>query len=309
MNEQARAVPVNKKARTLCYTASDKAFLGLIWALLVLFLVVLVYPLLYVVIASFSGGSNGLSVWLIPRSLTLEGYKAMFNYSKIWIGYRNSAFYMVAGTAIALVVTVCCAYPLSRRDFRGRKLMMGLCVFTMYFQGSIIPTYLWIRQLGMMDTIWVIILPGSLVVYNMIIMRTYFQTSIPEEIHDAAIIDGSGDLRFLLRIVLPLSGPIIAVIGLYYAVMLWNSYFFAMVFLHDQQKWPLTLFLRQILIQHQVTQGLETSLSAELESRMAQRAELMKYCLIIVSCLPMLILYPFVQKFFVKGVMIGAIKG
>lgn len=291
------------------YTTTDYVFLGLDWFILCLFFVVLAYPLLYVIMASLSGGSTSLGVWLIPRSFTLEGYKAMVAYSKIWIGYRNSFFYMVSGTLIALVVTICCAYPLSRRDFRGGKYMMALCVFTMYFQGGIIPTYLWIRNLGMMNTIWVIIIPGSLSVFNMIVMRTYFQTSIPDELHDAATIDGSGDFRFLLRIVLPLSGPIIAVIGLYYAVMLWNSYFFAMIFLTDQNKWPLTLFLRQILIQGQVTQGLESSLSSELESKMAQRGELMKYSLIIVSCLPMLILYPLVQRFFVKGVMIGSIKG
>lgn len=291
------------------YTKGDYVFLGLNWFILSLFFILLAYPLLYVIMASFSGGSSNLSIWLIPRSFTLEGYKAMVNYSKIWIGYRNSFFYMVTGTTIALVVTICCAYPLSRHDFRGGKYMMALCVFTMYFQGGIIPTYLWIRNLGMMNTVWVIIIPGSLSVFNMIVMRTYFQTSIPEELHDAATIDGSGDFRFLLRIVLPLSGPIIAVIGLYYAVMLWNSYFFAMIFLTDQNKWPLTLYLRQILIQGQLTQGLESSLNSELESRMAQRGELMKYSLIIVSCLPMLILYPLVQKFFVKGVMIGSIKG
>lgn len=291
------------------YSRADYTFLGLDWLILILFFIILVYPLLYVVMASFSGGSTNLGIDLIPSSFTLEGYKAVVNYGKIWTGYRNSFFYMVSGTVIALAVTICCAYPLSRRDFRGGKYMMALCVFTMYFNGGIIPTYLWIRTLGMMNTVWVIVIPGSLSVFNMFVMRTYFQTSIPDELHDAAAIDGSGDFRFLLRIVLPLSGPILAVIGLYYAVTLWNSYFFAMIFLTDQNKWPLTLFLRQILIQGQLTQGLESSLSSELESAMAQRSELMKYSLIIVSCLPMLILYPFVQRFFVKGVMIGSIKG
>jgi len=292
------------------HTTSDKIFLTVNWIVLGLFFLILVYPLLFILMSSFSGGMQYMNLSLIPSRLTLEGYNAILNYKSIWIGYRNSLLYMVSGTAIALCVTVLCAYPLSREDFKGGKYLMAVCVFTMYFSGGLIPTYLWYRNLGMMNSIFVIILPGSLSVYNMIVMRTYFKTQIPREMLDAAAIDGCGDGKFLLRIVIPLSGPILAVIGLYYAVMLWNSYFTAMIYLTSRTKYPLTLFLREILVLGQFAFGLESSLSnSELETMIAERAELMKYALVIVSCLPMLILYPFVQKFFVKGIMIGAIKG
>lgn len=300
---------MKERKRAIRYFDSDKVFLGVTWILLSLFLLLLAYPLLYVIMSSFSGGSQSMTLWLIPRRFSLEGYRAVFLYKYIWIGYLNSIIYMSVGTVIALAVTVCCAYPLSRRDFKGGKYLSALCIFTMYFSGGMIPTYLWIRQMGMMNTIWALVLPGSLSVYNMIVMRTYFNTQIPDELRDAAVIDGCGDFRFLLRIVLPLSRAILAVIGLYYAVSLWNSYFSAMIYLSDRNKYPLTIFLREILIIGTSTQGMEASLNSELESMMSQRAELTKYALIIVSCLPMMTLYPFVQKFFVKGVMIGAVKG
>ena len=215
---------------------------------------------------------------------------------------------MALGTAIALVVTICCAYPLSRPDFKVGKLLMGLCLFTMYFSGGIIPTFLWIRDLHMLDTIWAIVLPTSLSVYNMIVMRTYFATSIPGDLREAAQLDGCGDFRFLYSIVLPLSGPILAVIALYYAVALWNGYFNAMLYLRTKTKLPLTMFLRDILVLNQMT-GLDAGLDMEQMARAEERAQIMKYSLIIVGSLPMMLIYPFVQKYFVKGVMIGAVKG
>ena len=221
--------------------------------------------------------------------------------------YEQSLSWVIP-TAIALVVTICCAYPLSRPDFKAGKLLMGLCLFTMYFSGGIIPTFLWIRDLHMLDTIWAIVLPTSLSVYNMIVMRTYFATSIPGDLREAAQLDGCGDFRFLYSIVLPLSGPILAVIALYYAVALWNGYFNAMLYLRTKTKLPLTMFLRDILVLNQMT-GLDAGLDMEQMARAEERAQIMKYSLIIVGSLPMMLIYPFVQKYFVKGVMIGAVKG
>ena len=298
-----------RKERAIRYSCADRIFLAFDWVILTLFLIILVYPLLYVVMSSFSiVPLKGLS--LIPEIPSLEGYRAVVEYQNIWVGYRNSIVYMACGTAIALLVTVCCAYPLSREDFGGRNVIMALCVFTMYFSGGLIPTFLWIKQLGMLDSIWALIVPPSLSVYNMIVMRTYFKTQIPAELHEAADLDGCNEYRFVLSIVLPLSGPILAVIGLYYAVGLWNGYFDALVYIRTQEKQPLTIFLRQIMGLNQMT-GLETGLGLDAESlaRAEARAQLMKYSLIIVSSLPVMLLYPFVQKYFVKGVMIGAIKG
>ena len=204
-----------------------------------------------------------------------------------------------------------CAYPLSRNDFKGGKYIMALCVFTMYFGGGLIPTYLLIRDLKMLDSIWALVLPGSLSVYNMIVMRTYFKIQIPADLLEASQLDGCGDLRFLIQIVIPLSGPIIAVIALYVAVGLWNSYFDALIYLSTREKMPLTVFLREILVLNSFDGQQSTQLvgSAETMAALERRKEIMKYSLIVVASAPVMIAYPFVQKFFVKGVMIGAIKG
>ena len=249
---------------------------------------------------------SGLS--LIPKQVTWEGYKAVFEHEMVLSGYKNSVIYMVLGSLVAMIVTVLCAYPLSRSDFRRRKIFMALCLFTMYFEGGLIPTYLTIRSLGMLDTVWALVLPGALSVYNMIVMRTYFATQIPDEMREAAQIDGCGDWRFLIRIVLPLSGPILAVIFLYYAVALWNGYFNAMIYIKTRSKLPLANILRELLILS-LTPELERGMSSEVLTTMEKRAEVMKYSLIVVASLPMMLLYPFIQKYFVKGVMIGAVKG
>ena len=300
-----KATRIRKSA--IRHTAGDYAFLAVDWLILILFFLILAYPLLYVIASSFSA-MQITTLSLIPKKISLEGYRAVIEYKYIWIGYANSLLYMVLGTAIALVVTICCAYPLSRPDFKAGKLLMGLCLFTMYFSGGIIPTFLWIRDLHMLDTIWAIVLPTSLSVYNMIVMRTYFATSIPGDLREAAQLDGCGDFRFLYSIVLPLSGPILAVIALYYAVALWNGYFNAMLYLRTKTKLPLTMFLRDILVLNQMT-GLDAGLDMEQMARAEERAQIMKYSLIIVGSLPMMLIYPFVQKYFVKGVMIGAVKG
>lgn len=280
------------------------------WLVLTVFLVILVYPLAFIIMSSISGGTAYMNLWLIPSKFSLEGYKAVFEHNDIWVGYRNSIFYTAMFTFLALLVTICCAYPLSRRDFAAGKYIMLLCVFTMYFGGGLIPTYLWIRQLKMIDSIWALLLPGSLSVYNMIVMRTYFSSQIPDELREASMLDGCSDIRFLLQIVIPLSGSILAVIALYYAVGMWNDYFNAMVYITTRKKLPLPNFLREILmvnVQHSLTNTNLNDL-ANIE-KMEQRAELMKYSLIVVSSLPVMVIYPFVQKHFVKGVMIGAIKG
>lgn len=289
-------------------STGDKVFYGIVYLFAAITLVVFVYPLLWVLVSSVSGGVMMSGLSLIPKQVTWEGYKAVFEHDMVLSGYKNSVIYMVFGSAIAMVVTILCAYPLSRSDFKRKKYFMALCMFTMYFEGGLIPTYLTIRSLGMLDTIWALILPVALSVYNMIVMRTYFSTQIPDEMREAAQIDGCGDWRFLLQIVLPLSGPILAVIFLYYAVALWNSYFNAMIYIKTRAKLPLANILRELLILS-LTPELERGLNSETLALMEKRAEVMKYSLIVVASLPVMCIYPFVQKHFVKGVMIGAVKG
>ena len=294
--------------KSIHYSLSDRIVLSLNMLALSLFFIMLAYPLLFVITASVSGGAVVMKLSLWPQSFTLVGYKAVFEYYFIWIGYRNSVIYTIIGTLTSLIVTICCAYPLSRNDLKGRKYAMALCVFTMFFSGGLIPTYLLISNLGMLDSIWALIIPGSLSVYNMIVMRTYFERQIPEELLQASKIDGCGDLRFLISIVLPLSGPIIAVISLYVAVAFWNSYFEPLIYLSSRNKMPLSIFLREILVLNSMENTPQVGTS---ESMMAieKRREIMKYALIVIASAPVMIIYPFAQKYFVKGVMIGAVKG
>ena len=294
------------------HTRSDVVFLTINWILLILCAIVLLYPLLYIIMSSFSAGPTYMRLSLIPAKFSLEGYTAVFEYADIWTGYRNSLLYTAVFTVVSLAMTVCLAYPLSRRDFGGGKYMMLLCMFTMYFSGGLIPTYVWMRQMKLLDSMWALIIPSAVSVYNMIVMRTYFSTQIPDELREASMLDGCSDIRYLVSIVLPLSGAILAVIGLYYAVYMWNEYFNAMVYITTRSKLPLPNFLREILminVQHSLTNANMTQQEIERIARLEERAELMKYSLIIVSSVPVMILYPFVQKHFVKGVMIGATKG
>ena len=300
-----------KKNTAIKLMKSDYVFLTIDFLILTLVFIVILYPLLYVISCSFSGGKMvGGGASLIPLQTTWEGYTAVIEDASVWRGYANSLIYTVCGTALALLTTILCAYPLSRRSFKNGKYMMFLCVFTMYFSGGLIPTYMTVRGYGMLDTIWALILPVSLSVYNMIVMRTYFRTSIPDEMHEAASIDGCGEWRFLTQIVLPLSGPIIAVIGLYYAVDLWNGYFNAMIYLQDKAKLPLANVLRELLVQNQ-SLSMESNVTMDSNSMalMEMRSQVMRYSLIIVASAPVMMLYPFVQRYFVKGVMIGAVKG
>lgn len=267
------------------------------------------YPLIYIISSSFSAPTAVVAgkVILWPVELSLEGYKAVFDYRLVWTGYLNSLIYMTFGTTINVAITVLAAYPLSRKDLFGKSVITFIFMFTMFFNGGLIPTYIQINNLGLINTRWAMILPSALAIWNMIIMRTYFQTSIGDELREAAALDGCNDYIFLLRIVLPLSGAILAVIALFYAVGHWNSFFDALVYLRSQQLYPLQIFLRDILILNSADNNMLMD-AKEAEIREAMR-ELLKYSLIIVASVPVMCLYPFVQKYFVKGVMVGAIKG
>jgi putative aldouronate transport system permease protein len=289
--------------------ALDKIFNLVNYSMLALFFVVVLYPLIYIVSASFSSTDAVVSgrVWLWPVEPGLKGYKAVFEYKAIWTGFGNSLFYTVVGTTINVMLTIIAAYPLSRKDFIGRNVIMFIFVFTIMFSGGIIPSYLLVKDLGLLNTRWGMILPTALSVFNVIIARTYFQTTIPGEMLEAAQVDGCSDWKFLMKIVVPLSGPIIAVLALFYAVGHWNSYFNALLYLKDRSLYPLQLVLRSILIQNQIDPSMVTS-EEDLVARQGL-SDLLKYSLIVVATAPMLIIYPFVQRHFVKGVMIGSIKG
>jgi len=294
---------------TIRESGSDKAFTIINYVILSIVLVIILYPLIYVVSASFSSSYAVLSgkVWLWPVEPSLEGYKAVFKNKNILTGFQNTLFYTIAGTLINVIMTILAAYPLSRRDFHGRNVFMLILVFTMMFSGGLIPTYFVVKELHMIDTVWAMLIPTALSVWNVIIMRTYFQTTIPHELLEASQMDGCNDFRFLRSIVLPLSGPILAVIALFYAVGHWNQYFNAMIYLKDPGLYPLQLILRDILVQNEV----KIDMLGDVKTAAARQGlrELLKYSLIVVSSVPLLIVYPFVQKFFVKGVMIGSIKG
>ena len=296
---------LKKSSNTIHYSAGDRVFLAADALILGLVFLLVLYPLLFVMSSSFSGGSEISSLSLIPDQFSLEGYKAAVEYDYFWGSYWNSAVYTAVGTLVAMVVTILCAYPLSQQNFRAGKIAMGLCVFTMYFSGGLIPTYLWIRTLGLMNSPCAFLLPSALNIYNMIVMRTYF-VSLPEDIREAAQIDGCGEWRYLVQIVLPLSSAVLAVVALYYGVARWNAYFDSMIYLQDRSKLPLQNILREIMIVN--TSNLAYS-NVEAQAAAEKRAELLKYSMIVIASIPMLVLYPFVQKYFVKGVMIGAVKG
>ena len=287
----------------------DKIFNVINGLLIAVVLIMIIYPLWFVIIASVSDPAKvlGGQVILMPRKFTLEGYRMVFRDPMIMTGYRNTLFYTVTGTAINLVMTILAAYPLSRKDWVGRGFFMGVLMFTMFFSGGIIPTYLMMNSLGMINTVWAMILPGAVSVYNTIIMRTFFVNSIPPELQEAAQVDGCSNTRLLLQIVLPLSKQILAVMVLFYGVAHWNAFFNALIYLTESKRYPLQLVLRSILIQNTASQDMLGDLDT-MGSRVMM-AETIKYALIIVSTLPMMILYPFLQRFFEKVVMVGAVKG
>lgn len=281
--------------------------------LLCLALAIIAMPLLFVVASSVSDPIAVASgrVWFWPVGFHLEAYNHVFKNGDIMSGYKNTIIYTFLGTLINLALTVCAAYPLSRRDFVGRKVFMMLMVFTMYFSGGMIPTFLNIRNLNMIDTIWAMTLPGAIGTMNVIIMRTFFQTTIPPELHESAVIDGASNIRTLASIILPLSKPVIAVLALMYAVGHWNAFFNALLYIRSREKWPLQVILREVLILRVSMEERAQMSEADLKTYADQllRSELIKYAIIVVANLPVLMIYPFIQKYFTKGIMIGSVKG
>ncbi len=273
-----------------------------------LILLVVLYPIWFIVIASFSDPNavSGGKVWLLPVSFTLDGYSELLQHSDIWLGYWNTFLYTLVGTLFGLAVNIPAAYALSRKDLVGRGFLMFLFVVTMFFSGGLIPTFLTIKDFHLLDTFWVMVVPFSVSVYNIIVARTFFSSNIPSDLWDAAQIDGCGNLRFFFSMVLPLSKAIIAVIALWIAVGQWNSYFNALIYIRNKDLYPLQLFLRDILIINNTTSALGTGEAAQIALRLAN---LMRYSVIIVSTVPIMLLYPFFQKYFNQGVMVGAVKG
>lgn len=290
-------------------STSDRVFTAVNYTFLTLILIMVTYPLIYVLSSSVSEARYVVAgrVFLWPVGFTLDGYMAVFRHPLIMSGYWNSIINTVVGTFINVVMTMLAAYPLSRRDFYGRNVIMMMFTITMFISGGLIPSFMLVRDLGMMNTRWALIIPGALSVWNVILTRTFLQANIPDEMLESAKIDGCSDFIFLARIVVPLSKPILAVITLFYAIGHWNMFFAALIYLSDPGLFPLQLVLRDILIQNQLPQGV--IMDPVLQQQMDNIRELLRFSLIVVASAPMLIIFPFVQKFFVKGVMIGAIKG
>ncbi|MEO7912718.1 MAG: carbohydrate ABC transporter permease [Roseiflexaceae bacterium] len=287
---------------------SDRLFLLGIYVLLTLVLLAVLYPLVYIVSSSFSSPlavSSG-RVWLWPVDVSLRGYQVVLSNPQILTGYANSLFYTFFGTLISVTLTVSLAYPLSRRTFYGRNVLMMFITFTFLFSAGLIPTYLVVKSLGMLNTRWAMVIPQAIAVWQVIIARTFFQATIPDELVEASELDGCSDLRFLWSVVLPLSKPIIAVLVLMYAIFQWNAYFDALIYLKSADLYPLQLILRGILILNTTSSG---SMEASAMLERLQMADLLKYALIVLASLPVLVIYPFVQRYFVKGMLIGSIKG
>ena len=306
--QEVKKVKINNKIRS---TNTDRVVLTINFILLTGFFIIIAYPLLYVILASFSGGGSTLSVNIIPERWTLAGYRAVRDKEIFWVSFRNSIFYTAVATVLSVSVTMLCAYPLSCPYFKGRKFIMVLCTVTMYFGGGLIPTYLNITNLHLVDTVWAITLPGAMSVYNMIVMRTFFSNTIPGELREAADLDGCGDFRYFISIVIPLSGAIIAVISLFVAVGSWNDYFNPMLYLNTRSKAALPVILRELLVVNVTGEANKAVTEEDMERvfELMEQQNLMKYSVIVVASLPVMIIYPFVQKFFVKGVTLGSVKG
>lgn len=290
-------------------TKDDVIYNAVVLTVVTVLLLLVLYPIIYVVSASFSSANavtTGKVVFL-PVDFSIEGYKAVFENKDVLTGYKNTVIYTVLGTLVNVVVTLVAAYPLSRKDFIGRRQISFIFTFTMLFGGGMIPTYILMRDLHLINTMWVMILPGAVTVYNLMVTRTFIESNIPGELLEATQVDGCSDARYFVSFVLPLSKPVIAVITLFYAVGHWNSYFSAFLYLNDRKLFPLQLFLREILINNKI--DASTVMDQEILNARQGLADLLKYSLIIVSTLPIMCLYPFIQKYFVKGVMIGSVKG
>ncbi|MBQ7139610.1 MAG: carbohydrate ABC transporter permease [Clostridia bacterium] len=304
----ANVTPRKKKSEFAKYPTGDKVILIVAYVILGIFLAAIIIPVLYIILASFidpitlqnKGVTFDFSKW------TTTAYSRVLGNAQIWVGFKNALIYSVLFTIISVIVTLLAAYPMSRSDFRFKGFFNTIYVITMFFGGGLIPTYLLISNLGMLDTIWAILLPGAFSVWNMIIARTYYQ-GVPRDLEEAASIDGASEMVYFFKILLPVCTPIIATICMWQFVGMWNSYFDAMIYLNDVSKQPLQLVLRGILIQSQPEPGMVSDMQST--AARAQLAELLKYATIIISSLPLLIMYPFFQRYFDSGIMAGAVKG
>ena len=304
----ANVTPRKKKSEFAKYPTGDKVILIVAYVILGIFLAAIIIPVLYIILASFidpitlqnKGVTFDFSKW------TTTAYSRVLGNAQIWVGFKNALIYSVLFTIISVIVTLLAAYPMSRSDFRFKGFFNTIYVITMFFGGGLIPTYLLISDLGMLNTIWAILLPGAFSVWNMIIARTYYQ-GVPHDLEEAASIDGATEMIYFFKILLPVCTPIIATISMWQFVGMWNSYFDAMIYLNDAAKQPLQVVLRSILIQSQPEQGMVSDMQSTAQR--AQLAELLKYATIIISSLPLLIMYPFFQKYFDNGIMAGAVKG
>ncbi|QUI24685.1 carbohydrate ABC transporter permease [Vallitalea pronyensis] len=292
-------------------TGADKAFTFINYTVLTMLFIAVAYPLIYVISASFSSSSAIIQgkVFLWPVNFNLDGYKAVFNYASIMTGFANSSFYMIVGTSVNIALTVMIAYPLSRQNLIGKRVISLMLIFTMIFNAGLIPNYLLIDKLDLIDKRAVMIIPKALNVWNVMITITYFRRTIPKELLEASQIDGCDDFKFIRMVVLPLSKPILAVITLFYAVEHWNAFFDAFLYIKSASLRPLQIVLREILVQNQISMDMISSIDPENLAVKENLATLLKYSLIIVSSLPLMLLYPFIQKYFVKGVMVGSVKG
>ena len=299
---------MKKKSVFSRYSTQDKLLLIIGYVLLVLFVIAIVVPLIYIVVASFmdpitlqnKGITFDFNKW------TTTAYERVMTNAQIWIGFKNAIIYSILFTVVSVAVTLLAAYPLSRADFKGKGFFNIIFMITMFFGGGLIPTYLVVSNLGLVDSMWAVILPGAFSVWNMTIARTYYR-GIPQELREAADVDGASELTFFFKILLPVCTPVIAVLTLWQFVGMWNSYFDAMIYLNDSARQPLQLVLRSILIQNQPESGMIADMQST--AARAQLAELLKYATIIISSLPLLIMYPFFQKYFDSGIMAGAVKG
>ena len=287
----------------------DRVFQAAVYAIIVLIAVFTLYPLIYSLSASVSEPREILNghVWLYPVNITTNAYQRVFRSADIQSGYLNTIIYAVAGTALNLLMTIAAAYPLSMKDMKGRNFITIMITFTMFFSGGMIPTYINIKNLGLLNTRWSVILPGLINVTNLLILRNYFINSVPDELHEAAEIDGSSPMNTLFTIILPLSKSILVVITIYYFVAHWNAYFDAMMYITKRNKWPLQVFLRQILLLSQMGDMAETMGADDANTALLYAS--LKYAIIIIAALPLIIVYPLVQKFFEKGLMVGSVKG
>ena len=297
------------KKRKMQSSKSDLVFDIVNYTLLSLAFLIFVYPLIYVVSASMTQPTDVLSgkMWFLPTSFSFEGYARILSYAPLWKSFLNTIYVVVVGTVLSLMITLLAGYVLSRDDFAAKGFFTLVFTFTMFFGGGLIPYYMLITEtLGMRDSLWALIIPSALSVYNIILVKTYFSTSLPKDIFEAAVLDGCGDFRFFVSIATPLAVPIIAVIALYNVVGKWNSYFDALIFLNSESKYPLQLVINNLLMENDVS-SVGGSGSLDLEHALV--VESMKYGVIVISSIPMLVVYPMVQQYFIRGIMVGSVKG